>query len=49
MLRRLRAIQGVQGVMVKKDQRLKFIVTLELIGQHAESKVNSSELENFSS
>lgn len=43
------SIQGVQGALVRNDQRLRFVVTLDLIGQRAAIEVNSSELESVPS
>jgi transcription antitermination factor NusG len=39
------AMQGVQGVLVRKKNCLRFVLTLELINQHAAVEVAAEELE----
>jgi len=39
------AMQGVQGVLVRKKAGLRFVLTLELINQHAAVEVDADELE----
>jgi transcription antitermination factor NusG len=39
------AMQGVQGTLVRKSDSLKFVITLELINQHAAVQVNAEDLE----
>ena len=38
-------MQGVRGVLVEKRNNLRFVLTLELINQHAAVEVDASELE----
>jgi len=38
-------MQGVRGVLVRKNQSLRFVVTLDLIDQHAAVEVDADELE----
>jgi transcription antitermination factor NusG len=39
------AMQGVEGVLVRKKNGMKFVVTLALINQHAALEVHTDELE----
>ncbi len=39
------SMQGVQGVLVRKKSSLRFVLTLELINQHAAVEVAAEELE----
>ena len=36
---------GVQGTLVKKNNSMKFILTLDLINQHAAIQVDAEDLE----
>ncbi len=38
-------MEGVEGVLVRKENRLRFVLTLELINQHAALEVPAEELE----
>jgi transcription antitermination factor NusG len=40
-------MQGVQGVLVRRKDSLRFVLTLELINQHAAVEVAAEELEPF--
>jgi len=39
------AMQGIQGTLVRKSKALRFVLTLELINQHAAVEVNAEDLE----
>jgi transcription antitermination factor NusG len=39
------AMEGVQGTLVRKNKSLRFVLTLELINQHAAIEVNADDLE----
>jgi len=39
------SMQGIQGVLVRKKSSLRFVLTLELINQHAAVEVAADELE----
>ena len=39
------SMQGVEGVLVRKKTGLRFVLTLELINQHAAIEVDADELE----
>jgi transcription antitermination factor NusG len=39
------AMQGVQGILVRKNSNLRFVMTLQLINQHAAVEVAADELE----
>jgi transcriptional antiterminator RfaH len=39
------SMQGVQGILVRKKASLRFVLTLELINQHAAVEVSADELE----
>ncbi|MGA2084079.1 MAG: UpxY family transcription antiterminator [Terracidiphilus sp.] len=41
------AMQGVQGTLVRKGNSLRFVLTLELINQHAAIQVNAGDLEQM--
>jgi hypothetical protein len=38
-------MQGVQGVLVRKKNSLRFVLTLELINQHAAVEMSADDLE----
>jgi transcription antitermination factor NusG len=38
-------MQGLQGTLVRKNNSLRFVLTLELINQHAAIQVNAEDLE----
>jgi hypothetical protein len=38
-------MQGLEGTLVRKDSSLRFVLTLELINQHAAIEVAADELE----
>jgi transcription elongation factor len=42
------AMRGVEGVLVRKKAGLRFVLTLELINQHAAIEVDADELEPIS-
>jgi transcription antitermination factor NusG len=39
------ALQGVRGVLVRRNNSLRFVLTLELINQHAAIEVDAEDLE----
>jgi transcription antitermination factor NusG len=39
------AMQGVEGTLVRKNENMRFILTLRLINQHAAIQVNAEDLE----
>ena len=39
------AMQGLEGVLVRKKNSLRFVLTIELINQHAAVEVAADELE----
>jgi transcription antitermination factor NusG len=39
------AMQGVQGILVRKNNNLRFVMSLQLINQHAAVEVSADELE----
>lgn len=40
-------MQGLQGTLVRKSNSMRFVLTLELINQHAAIEVNAEELESM--
>ncbi|MGH9342156.1 MAG: transcription termination/antitermination protein NusG, partial [Terriglobia bacterium] len=38
-------MQGVQGILIRKSDSFRFILTIELIHQHAAVEVNADDLE----
>jgi hypothetical protein len=38
-------MQGVQGILVRKGGSMRFVLTLELINQHASIQVDAEDLE----
>lgn len=40
-------MEGVQGTLVRKNNSMKFVLTLELINQHAAVQVDAEELERI--
>jgi hypothetical protein len=38
-------MQGLMGTLVRKNNSLRFVLTLELINQHAAIQVNAEDLE----
>jgi hypothetical protein len=38
-------MQGIQGTLVRKNNSLRFVITIELINQNASVEVNAKELE----
>jgi transcription elongation factor len=38
-------MRGVEGVLVKKNKSLRFVLTLQLINQHAAVEVDAQDLE----
>ena len=38
-------MEGVQGTLVRRSSGMKFVITLELINQHAAIQVNPEDLE----
>jgi uncharacterized protein YfdQ (DUF2303 family) len=38
-------LQGVHGVLVRRNNSLRFVLTLELINQHAAIEVEAKDLE----
>jgi transcription antitermination factor NusG len=43
------ALQGVNGVLVRRNKSLRFVITLELINQHASVEVDATDLEPVAS
>jgi transcription antitermination factor NusG len=41
------AMQGLQGTLVRKSNGMRFVLTLELINQHAAIEVNAEDLESM--
>jgi transcription antitermination factor NusG len=41
------AMQGVQGTLVRKSNSLRFVLTIELINQHAAIQVDAKDLEQM--
>jgi transcription antitermination factor NusG len=39
------AMQGIEGTLVRKNNRLRFVLTVELINQHAAIEVDAGDLE----
>jgi transcription antitermination factor NusG len=39
------SMQGVQGILVRKKNSLRFVLTLELINQHAAVEVDAEDIE----
>jgi len=39
------AMQGVQGILVRKNNCLRFVITVELINQHAAVEIGAEDLE----
>jgi hypothetical protein len=40
-------MQGIQGTLVRKSNSLRFVLTLELINQHAAVQVDAEDLESI--
>jgi transcription antitermination factor NusG len=40
-------MRGLQGTLVRKSNRMRFVLTLELINQHAAIEVNAEDLERM--
>ena len=38
-------MQGVQGILVRKNNCLRFVITVELINQHAAVEIGAEDLE----
>jgi transcription antitermination factor NusG len=38
-------MQGVQGTLIRKNSTLRFVLTIELINQHAAIEVNADDIE----
>jgi hypothetical protein len=43
------SLQGVHGVLVRRNKSLRFVLTLELINQHASVEVDATDLEPVAS